>query len=42
MKVVRKSIVAAKPIKKGEEFDEENLTTKRPAIEFHPYTTMRS
>ena len=36
MKVVRKSIVAAKPIKKGEEFDEENLTTKRPAIGISP------
>jgi N-acetylneuraminate synthase len=28
-KLVHKSIVAAKPIKKGEEFTEENLTTKR-------------
>lgn len=28
--VARKSIVAARPIKKGEVFTTENLTTKRP------------
>ena len=28
--VARKSIVAARPIKKGEVFTAENLTTKRP------------
>ena len=28
--IARKSIVAAKPIQKGEVFTEENITTKRP------------
>lgn len=34
--IVRKSIVAAKPIKKGELFTEENLTTKRPGTGMSP------
>jgi len=36
MEVVRKSIVAARPIKKGETFSEENLTVKRPAGGINP------
>jgi N,N'-diacetyllegionaminate synthase len=35
-KLVRKSIVAKKNIKKGEKFSEENLTTKRPASGLSP------
>ncbi|CAK7004466.1 MAG: N,N'-diacetyllegionaminic acid synthase [Parabacteroides sp.] len=34
--IVRKSIVAARPIHKGEVFNEENLTTKRPATGISP------
>lgn len=34
--VARKSIVAARPIKKGEVFTEENLTTKRPGDGLSP------
>ena len=34
--IARKSIVAAQPIKKGERFTEENLTTKRPATGLSP------
>ncbi|MDZ4726916.1 MAG: N-acetylneuraminate synthase [Leptospira sp.] len=34
--IVRKSIVAAKNIKKGEKFTETNLTTKRPASGINP------
>ena len=34
--IVRKSIVAAKPIKRGELFTEENLTTKRPGNGINP------
>ena len=36
IKIVRKSIVAAKPIRKGEYFTEENLTVKRPATGITP------
>ena len=36
VKIVRKSIVAKKDIKKGQLFTEENLTTKRPAIGICP------
>lgn len=36
MAVARKSIVAAKPIKLGERFTEENLTVKRPGIGICP------
>ncbi|OFZ16604.1 MAG: N-acetylneuraminate synthase [Bdellovibrionales bacterium GWA2_49_15] len=36
MQVVRKSIVAAKKIKKGEIFSEENLTVKRPGTGISP------
>jgi len=36
LKVVRKSIIARKPIKKGEIFTEENLTVKRPGIGISP------
>jgi len=36
MEVARKSIVAARPIKKGETFSEENLTVKRPAGGINP------
>ena len=35
-RLVRKSIVAKKEIKKGEKFSEENLTTKRPGIGLSP------
>lgn len=35
--VVRKSLVAAKPIKKGEIFTEKNVTTKRPANGLSPF-----
>lgn len=34
--VVRKSIVAATDIRKGEQFTEENLTTKRPGNGISP------
>ena len=34
--IVRKSIVAARPIKKGEIFSEENLTVKRPGTGMSP------
>lgn len=34
--IARKSIVAARPIRKGELFTEENLTTKRPATGLSP------
>lgn len=34
--IVRKSIIASKNIKKGEEFTEENLTTKRPGNGINP------
>ncbi len=34
--VARKSIVAKRPIKKGEKFTEDNLTTKRPANGMNP------
>jgi N,N'-diacetyllegionaminate synthase len=34
--IARKSIVAARDIKKGEEFTEENLTTKRPGTGISP------
>ena len=36
LEIVRKSIVAAKAIKKGELFTEENLTTKRPGTGISP------
>ena len=36
MKEIRKEIVAAKKIKKGEEFNVDNITTKRPAIGISP------
>lgn len=36
IKVVRKSIIAAKPIKKGEIFTEDNITTKRPGTGISP------
>ena len=36
LKLVRKSIVAKKAIKKGEKFTEDNLTTKRPATGICP------
>ena len=36
MEVVRKSIVARKPIKKGEKLSEENLTVKRPSYGISP------
>ena len=36
MEVARKSIVAAKPIKKGEQLSEENLTVKRPGNGISP------
>ena len=36
MAIARKSIVAARLIKKGERFTEENLTTKRPASGLNP------
>ena len=35
-RLVRKSIVAKKEIKKGEKFSEENLTTKRPGVGLSP------
>ena len=34
--IARKSIVAARPIQQGEEFTEENLTTKRPGDGISP------
>ena len=34
--IVRKSIVAQKPIKKGEKFTENNITTKRPGTGINP------
>ena len=34
--IARKSIVAARPIRKGEVFTEENLTTKRPGDGISP------
>lgn len=34
--IVRKSIVAAKPIKKGEKFSEKNITAKRPGTGISP------
>ena len=34
--MVRKSIVASKPIKKGELFNETNITVKRPGIGISP------
>lgn len=34
--IVRKSIIAARPIKKGEVFTEDNLTTKRPGTGISP------
>ncbi len=36
-KIVRKSIVASKDIKKGEIFTEDNITTKRPANGLDPF-----
>ena len=36
LKIVRKSIVAAKKIKKGEKFNYENLTAKRPGTGINP------
>ena len=36
LKIVRKSIVAKRDIKKGEFYTEENLTTKRPGIGICP------
>ena len=36
MSIARKSIVAKKPIKKGELFSEENLTIKRPGTGISP------
>jgi N,N'-diacetyllegionaminate synthase len=36
MAIARKSIIAAKDIKKGEQFTEENLTTKRPGNGISP------
>jgi N,N'-diacetyllegionaminate synthase len=36
IKVVRKSIVAIQPIKKGEIFTENNLSVKRPAGGINP------
>lgn len=36
LKIVRKSIVAARAIKKGETFTEQNLTTKRPGVGVSP------
>ena len=36
--IIRKSIVASRPIKQGETFTEENITTKRPAIGLSPMT----
>lgn len=36
IEIVRKSIVAASPIKKGETFTEDNLTVKRPATGISP------
>ena len=36
--VARKSIVAARPIIKGEEFTEKNITTKRPGKGVSPMT----
>ncbi len=36
MKVIRKSIVASRKIKKGELFNEDNLTTKRPGTGVSP------
>lgn len=34
--IVRKSIVAARPIRKGEMFTEENITVKRPGTGINP------
>ena len=34
--IVRKSIVAKKPIKRGEQFLEDNLTVKRPGMGISP------
>ena len=34
--IARKSIIAAKSIKKGEKFTEENITTKRPGSGVSP------
>jgi N,N'-diacetyllegionaminate synthase len=34
--IARKSIVAARPIQKGEKFSNENLTTKRPGSGISP------
>ena len=36
LKIVRKSIVAKKNIKKGERFDDNNITTKRPGTGISP------
>ena len=36
LEAARKSIVAKRPIKKGEEFTEENITTKRPGTGLSP------
>ena len=36
VKLVRKSIVAARPIEEGEAFTEENLTVKRPGTGLSP------
>ena len=36
IEIVRKSIVAARPIQAGEPFTEENLTTKRPGSGISP------
>ena len=36
MNDVRKSLVAAKPIRAGELFTEENLTAKRPGLGISP------
>ena len=36
MEVTRKSIVASRPIKKGEQLSEENLTVKRPGNGISP------
>ena len=41
IKIVRKSIVASKDIKKGEIFTEQNLTTKRPGNGLSPFKIKR-
>ena len=36
MVIARKSIVALKPIKQGEQFTKNNITTKRPSLGISP------